>query len=137
MDKVQQFERFIGENPQFQIFDKTLAEGYTNYSSSFSIEYSGINFIISVGDDSLTEIICLVSTLDMEKKDEVLSLVNSLNQIYKAAKYTFDDTGHLKLIMSYVASDEFFEPGMLFLLVSNAMAIVEEDYNKFTEFTKQ
>lgn len=137
MNKAQQFERFIGERPQFQIFDKTLAEGYTNYSSTFSIEYSGINFIISIGDDSLTEIICLVSTLDPSSKDEILSLINDLNQIYKAAKYTYDDSGNLKLIMSYVSSDEAFEPGMLFQLTSNAMAIVEEDYTKFTSFTKQ
>nr|WP_300003821.1 hypothetical protein [Tissierella sp.] len=137
MDKVKQFEHFIGERPQFQIFDKTLAQGYTNYSSTFSIEYSGVNFIISIGDDALTEIICLVSTLDLERKDEILSLINDLNQIYKAAKYTYDNSGTLKLIMSYVANDDFFEPPMLFQLVSNAMAIVEEDYKKFTAFTKQ
>lgn len=132
MNKVEKFEAYISKHPDMDVFNKERHGDTVTFKSIYTFGGSDKTFIIVLDDSIFNEVICRIVTLDNSvKRDKILYLMNDLNSKYKSLKYMLDDSGNIEFAISYISSDEAFEPEVLLRAVTILFKAVENDYSKF------
>ncbi|MDY4920276.1 MAG: YbjN domain-containing protein [Phascolarctobacterium sp.] len=72
-------------------------------------------------------------TIPEEKQAETLKFINDMNNQYNMLKYSVNPQGNVVLTFSVPAADDKFEPGLIFALVDQVKAHLEENYSALME----
>lgn len=131
MTKEIKFDNYIESN-EITFFDKVPCDDNSVvYKSNYTIAGNSIPFIIVVDDSLFTMLQCrLIKLNNPAKRENLLYLLNQLNSNYKANKFVLTDDDDVDFSISFISTDEEFDPELIVGLTYNIMKGLEDDYSK-------